>query len=126
MLIQATPSTSTTLPQGCASGPTFASVRCRVASLGPVVSAAATEPVRGRLGRLLERTGELLVDAEASQAAGRTGPAKKALRRSNARLRRFGKKVLAPKSGLADPTRAALAEQAEALGGDLRLLRDSL
>ena len=89
------------------------------------MSAATTDPVRGRLSRLLESAGEFVRKAESSLTAGRKRGTRTALKKSIARLRRFGKKVLAPKSGLVDPVRASLAAEAETLQAHLRVLMGS-
>jgi len=119
--------TSTTLPPqvGCTSEPTFGSIGCRLTALVPMVAAATTEPVRSRLSRLLDRAGEFVRTAESLQAAGRRRGSRTALRKSIARLRRFGKKIVAPKSGLAGPIRDSLADAARILQADVRVLMGS-
>jgi hypothetical protein len=117
--------TSTTLPAGCPVAASFASVSCRLAALVPVVSANTVDPARGRLGKLLDRTGDLLGRADALAAAGKRRPTARALRKASARLGRFRKKALAEKSGLAEPARDALAAEVDAIAADLRTLRGS-
>jgi hypothetical protein len=119
--------TSTTLPPpaGCAAGPTFASIGCRLIALGPAVSGAVPEPARERLTALLARVAALVGTAESHEAAGRRRPTRAALRKALARIGRFRKRVLGSKSAIPEPARTALAEQAESIRQDLRMLLGS-
>jgi hypothetical protein len=121
----APPPTTTTLPPGCPVAATLPSVACRVGELTPTVAAVTTDPARTRLGRLVDQAGEFIAQAETLGAAGRRKPTARAIRKSIARLGRFRKKVLAKKSGIAEPTRSQLATAAEALVTDLRAILGS-
>ncbi len=121
----APPPTTTTLPPGCPVAATLPSVACRVGELTPTVAAVTTDPARTRLGRLVDQAGEFIAQAETLGAAGRRKPTARAIRKSIARLGRFRKKVLAKKSGIAEPTRSQLAAAAEALVTDLRTILGS-
>jgi hypothetical protein len=112
-------------PAACDNVPTFASVTCRLETLGPTVTATTTGRVQSRLSRVLGRARDLVRRAETLQAAGRAGPTRVALRKSVARMARFRRTVLAPKSGLDESTRATLQGRAEALAADLRILAGS-
>lgn len=112
-------------PGDCQVTPTFASVKCRLDALRPVVTAVTTDPARGRLTRVLDRVRTLVLGAESALEAGHRGPARAALRRAIARMGRFRRAVTARKSGLDAAARTALLGQADALAVDLQTLRGS-
>jgi hypothetical protein len=109
-----TTTTSTTLPGGCAAGPSLAGARCRVALLaGALQSAVPSATLAGRLRRTLEGAANRSASAE-----GISGRAlRKRLRKARARLQRL--RVLldgrAAVRGIGTDQRAALLADADAL-----------
>jgi uncharacterized delta-60 repeat protein len=109
-----TTTTSTTLPGGCAAGPSLAGARCRVALLaGALQGAAPSAKLAGRLGRTLDGAANRLASAEGS--SGRT--LRKRLRKARARLQLLRTQLdgQAAVRGIAADQRAALAAETDAL-----------
>ena len=116
-----TTTTSTTLPPGCAVGPSLDGARCRVATLAAAVD-AGTPP--GRLAKKLLRC-TAGADAQLSAAAAATGKAqrrklKKALKQVRKLAERLGSK--AATRDIAGQTRAVLVANTEALASEVESL----
>jgi hypothetical protein len=121
--------TSTTTPgvngAGCASGATFPSLECRLDAL--VVAARAASDVgrpAARVLKQLDHAASTLRDADASCVQGRLHPTRARLRRAR-RLVSDARTTLASRAGRGSvaPEVAALADDAGAIGDDLKTLR---
>lgn len=116
--------TTTTPDAGCAPGATLDSVACRVATLVTQAGGLAAGKPRTQLLAKANAAASAIAKARAQLDAGKTKPARAALRKAAKALAAFGRKLRSKKvvKTLPDAERSRLAEPLAALVEDVKAL----
>lgn len=121
--VPTTTTTSTTLPPGCPTGATFASIACRLGDLARAVT-ASTEA--GRLRDVLsKRVTQAQESVQAADGASTPKARKRGLGRAGKVLRKLGAKLRKAEAQLAAGAAEALLTSVDSLRDDVKVLRSA-